>query len=212
MVALRHSRHTNEKMFFTFDGIDGTGKSTQANLFCDWLTNQGKTVVHCRDPGSTKVGEQLRDIVLQRGDLAIDARSETLIYMAARAQLVEEIIQPALARGDFVVSDRYLLANVVYQAHGLGLDVDQIWEVGRFATGGLEPARTFLLDMDVAAARRRLQGDADRMEERDMEYFQRVRDGFLAEARRQPDRIVIIAADGTENEVQDTIRAASGIS
>jgi dTMP kinase len=94
----------------------------------------------------------------------------------------------------------------------LGLDVDQIWEVGRFATGGLEPARTFLLDMDVAAARRRLQGDADRMEERDMEYFQRVRDGFLAEARRQPDRIVIIAADGTENEVQDAIRAASGIS
>jgi dTMP kinase len=199
-------------MFFTFDGIDGTGKSTQANLFCDWLTNQGKTVVHCRDPGSTKLGEQLRDIVLQRGDLAIDARSETLIYMAARAQLVEEIIRPALARGDFVVSDRYLLANVVYQAHGLGLDVDQIWEVGRFATGGLEPARTFLLDMDVAAARRRLQGDADRMEERDMEYFQRVREGFLAEARRQPDRIVIIAADGTENEVQDAIRAASEIS
>ena len=199
-------------MFFTFDGIDGTGKSTQANLFCDWLKNQGKTVVHCRDPGSTKVGEQLREIVLQRGDLAIDARSETLIYMAARAQLVEEIIRPALAQGDFVVSDRYLLANVVYQAHGLGLDVDQIWEVGRFATGGLEPARTFLLDMDVAAARRRLQGDTDRMEERNMEYFQRVRDGFLAEARRQPDRIVIIAADGTENEVQDTIRAASGIS
>lgn len=199
-------------MFFTFDGIDGTGKSTQANLFCDWLTNQGKTVVHCRDPGSTQVGEQLREIVLQRGDLTIEARAETLIYMAARAQLVEEIIRPALAARSVVVSDRYLLANVVYQAYGFGLDVDQVWEVGRFATGGLEPTRTFLLDMDVAAARKRLLGDADRMEERDMEYFERVRAGFLAEARRQPERIIVITADGTVKEVQNSIRAASGIS
>ncbi len=199
-------------MFFTFDGIDGTGKSTQASLFCAWLTERGKTVVHCRDPGSTQVGEQLREIVLGRGDLRIGARAETLIYMAARAQLVEEIVRPALAAGNVVVSDRFLLANVVYQAHGFGLDADEVWQVGRFATGGLEPTRTFLLDMDVPAARRRLQGDADRMEERDLDYFQRVRDGFLAEARRHAGQIVVIPADGAVNEVQDAIRAVSGIS
>jgi dTMP kinase len=199
-------------MFFTFDGIDGTGKSTQASLFCAWLTGQGKTVVHCRDPGSTAVGEQLREIVLQRGDLKIGARAETLIYMAARAQLVEEIVRPALAAGNVVVSDRFLLANVVYQAHGFGLEAGDVWEVGRFATGGLEPTRTFLLDMDVAAARKRLQGDADRMEGRDADYFQRVRDGFLLEARQHADQIVVIAANRAVNEVQADIRAAAGIS
>ena len=196
-------------MFFTFDGIDGTGKSTQLELFCQWLESLGQDVVRCRDPGTTQTGEQLRSIVLKRNDLRINARSETLIYMAARAQLVHEIIRPALAAGRCVVSDRFLLANVVYQAYGFGLDPDDVWNVGEFATGGLHPQRTFLLDLDVETARQRITGDADRMERRDTEYFQRVRDGFLTEARRRPDQIVVINADQTPDQVHADIRAAT---
>lgn len=198
-------------MFFTFDGIDGTGKSTQLDLFCQWLESLGKQVVRCRDPGTTPAGEQLREIVLQRKDLLIDARCETLIYMAARAQLVQEVIRPALDEGKFVVSDRFLLANVVYQAYGFSLEPSDVWSLGEFATGGLLPDQTFVLDMDIADARKRLTGDADRLESRDAEYFERVRQGFLTEARRHPDQIAIINADQTPDEVHADIRAASGL-
>jgi dTMP kinase len=198
-------------MFFTFDGIDGTGKSTQLDLFCHWLESLGKDVVRCRDPGTTKTGEQLRNLVLQRNDLQIDVRSETLIYMAARAQLVHEIIRPALEVGKYVVSDRFLLANVVYQAYGFGLAPDAVWDVGEFATGGLHPDRTFLLDLDVATAKQRLTGDADRLERRGQEYFERVRQGFLTEARQRTEQIVIINADQTPEQVHADIRAASGL-
>ena len=109
-------------MFISFDGVDGVGKSTQTELFVEWLREQGQTVVTCRDPGSTELGERLRTLVLKASDIKIDAESEMLLYMAARAQLVAEVIQPALAAGQFVVSDRFLLANVVYQGHAAGLD------------------------------------------------------------------------------------------
>jgi dTMP kinase len=198
-------------MFFTFDGIDGTGKSTQLDLFCQWLESRGKKVVRCRDPGTTQTGEQLRNIVLRRSDLQIDVRSETLIYMAARAQLVHEIIRPALAAGKCVVSDRFLLANVVYQGYGFDLEPDAVWDIGEFATDGLHPHRTFLLDLDVVIAKQRLTGDADRMERRDQEYFERVRQGFLTEARRRPEQIVIINADQTPAQVHADIRVASGL-
>lgn len=194
-------------MFFTFDGIDGTGKSTQLDLFCKWLESQGKDVVRCRDPGTTPLGEKLRNVVLGRGELQIDARAETLIYMAARAQLVQEVVRPALANGQFVVSDRFLLANVVYQAYGFNLQPEAVWSVGAFATDGLQPDRTFLLDLDVATAKKRLTGDADRMESRDDAYFERVRQGFLTEARTQPDRIAIIDAGQTPEKVHQDILA-----
>jgi dTMP kinase len=194
--------------FFTFDGIDGTGKSTQAELFCRWLGELGKTVVRCRDPGSTELGEQLRGILLGISQLAIAKRSETLLYMAARAQLVDEIIKPALDSGSTVVSDRFLLANIVYQAYGWGLNVEEVRELGRFATGGLAPSMTFVMDMEIQAAAARLDGPTDRMERREMAYFQRVREGFLAEARRQPESIVVIHADQPVERVQADIRAA----
>src|SRR5206468_12786864 len=124
-------------------------------LFAEWLCGKGQDVVTCRDPGSTALGEKLREIVLGRDTTPIDRRSEMLLYMAARAQLVEEVIRPALAARKTVVSDRFLLANVVYQGHAGGLDVESIWRVGEVATGGLTPDITFLLDMpaDEASAR-----------------------------------------------------------
>src|SRR4051812_26016121 len=127
-------------MFISFDGIDGVGKSTQVALITDALRAQGHEVVVCRDPGSTSLGERIRDVLLTSDSKTpIGRRSEMLLYMAARAQLVEEIIRPALELGKVVIADRYLLANVVYQGHAGGLDPNEIWEVGRIATQGLQP-------------------------------------------------------------------------
>jgi dTMP kinase len=195
--------------FFTFDGIDGAGKSTQIELFCDYLREHGEAVVVCRDPGGTTLGEKVREIVLHADDsVAICPTSEMLLYMASRAQLVDEVIRPALAEGKTVVSDRFLLANVVYQGHADGLDVDSLWRVGQVATGGLAPDLTFLLDIPVELAETRLGATLDRMERRGPEYRHRLRDGFLAEAK-QNNRIVVIPADRPIDEVQASIRAAA---
>ena len=141
-------------MFLSIDGGDGTGKSTQVELLAQWLRQQGRDVVTCRDPGSTPLGEAVRNILLDRHDLHIDRRSEMLLYMAARAQMVEEVIRPALEQGKTVLCDRYLLANVAYQGYGGGLDVPTLWEVGRVATGGLMPDLTIVLDVPAGGGRR----------------------------------------------------------
>src|SRR6187455_345848 len=134
-------------MFFSFDGVDGSGKSTQIRLLADALRQRGLSVVTCRDPGSTALGERLREILLNHHGTAIHRRSEMLLYMASRAQLVEEVIRPALAAGRIVISDRYVLANVVYQAHAGGLDPADVWRVGEITVGGLMPRLVFVLDM-----------------------------------------------------------------
>ena len=152
-------------MFLSIDGGDGTGKSTQVELLGQWLRQRGHDVVACRDPGSTPLGEAVRSILLDRHDLHIDRRSEMLLYMAARSQMVEEVIRPALEQGKTVVSDRYLLANVVYQGHGGGLDVATLWEVGRVATGGLMPDLTIVLDVPAEVAAARMARPLDRMEQ-----------------------------------------------
>lgn len=144
-------------MFFSFDGLDGVGKSTQIQLFCEWLTARGHTVVSCRDPGATQLGEAVREILLKQAGPAIGRMSEMLLYMAARAQLVEEIIQPALSVGKTIVSDRFLLSNIVYQGHAGGLEVAELWRIGNVITRGVQPNLTFLLDLPPAAAQGRLQ-------------------------------------------------------
>jgi len=196
-------------MFFSIDGGDGTGKSTQIDRFCNWLCQQGHEVVACRDPGSTPLGDVLRDVLLHRHDLDIDRRSEMLLYMAARAQLVAEVIRPALQAGKIVVADRYLLANVVYQGYGGGLDVQTLWEVGRIATGGLLPDLTIVLDLPPEVATARIHRDPDRMEKQGLEFHTRVREGFLNEARRQPGQIVVIDASRPVDIVQEDLRVAA---
>src|SRR5262249_7738243 len=152
-------------MFFSLDGVDGVGKTTQLDLFCAWLRSLGHTVRFCRDPGSTPLGEEIRKLLLEhREGFSIARRSEMLLYMAARAQLVDEVIAPALAAGEVVVSDRYLLANVVYQGHAGGLDVESIWQVGEVATAGVAPNLTILLDMPLEISAERLNRPLDRME------------------------------------------------
>jgi dTMP kinase len=197
-------------MFFSIDGIDGTGKSTQMRLLVDWLQQQGHEVVECRDPGSTGMGEAVRRILLDHHDFEIHRRSEMLLYMAARAQLVEEVIRPALAAGKTVVSDRFLVANVVYQGHAGGLDIETLWNVGRVATDGIYPDRVLLLDMSVEAADARMQRELDRMESQGDDFRHRLRDGFLAEAKRDPQRIAVIDASQTVEDVHTAMLAAAG--
>src|SRR6185312_283529 len=197
-------------MFFSFDGADGGGKTTQQRLFCEWLRSSGRDVVACRDPGSTRLGGAIRQILLSGGGVPIARTSEMLLYMAARAQLVEEVIAPALAAGKTVVSDRYLLANLVYQGHAGGLDLDELRQIGGVATKGLEPTLSFVLDLpdDVAAAR--LNRPLDRMEQQGDAFRAALRAGYLAEAGRQPERIVVIDAARSIDAVQTDIRAAAG--
>jgi dTMP kinase len=204
-----HIPHPAIPMFFSLDGVDGAGKSTQLRLFGDWLRERGFEVVACRDPGSTKLGEAVRGLLLDAHATPIGRRAEMLLYMAARAQLVEEVIAPALAAGKTVVSDRYLLANIVYQGHAGGLDVDSIREIGRMATAGLMPDLSFVLDLAQETAAGRIERALDRMERQPDEFRQALRRGYLDEARRDPDRIVVIDAARSIEAVQADIRTAA---
>jgi len=195
-------------VFISLDGVDGVGKSTQLAALADWLRESGREVVTCRDPGSTELGEAVRRLLLATGGAPICRTSEMLLYMASRAQLVEQVIRPALDAGKTVLADRYLLANVVYQGHAGGLDVDTLWEIGRVATGGLRPTLTVVLDMPPEAAARRLERSLDRMESQGDDFRERLRRGFLDEAARRADEIVVIDAARSIDTVQTDIRAA----
>jgi dTMP kinase len=191
-------------IFVSLDGVDGTGKSTQCRLLADWLRARRWEVTACVDPGGTAVGGVVRELLLHhRGDISMAA--ETLLFMASRAQLTAEVIRPALDAGCAVIADRYLLANVVYQGHAGGLNPQQLWEIGRFATGDLEPDLTLVFDLSVEKALARRDRPPDRMERRELEYHERVRQGFLAEARRRPDRIRVIDADQAVEAVHQLV-------
>ena len=194
--------------FIVLDGMDGAGKSSQLGPLVEWLRASGREVVTCRDPGSTAVGDAIRAILLDRHDLSLNPTSEMLLYMAARAQLVAEVVAPALARGAWVVSDRFLLSNIVYQGHAGGLDPATIRSVGGVATGGLAPDLVLVLDLDLVTASRRLDRPLDKLESRGDAYRQRLRDGYLGEAGADPERIRVIDATGTPNAVTAAVRGA----
>jgi dTMP kinase len=191
--------------FISLDGLDGSGKSTQCRLLADWLRARGSAVTQCTDPGGTAVGDVIRVLLLEHRH-QMSLACEALLFMASRAQLTAEVIRPALDAGRTVVADRFLLANVVYQGHAGGLDPDQLWQIGWLTTGGLEPDLTVVLDFPVEAALLRRKGPADRVESRDAAYHRRVREGFLIEARRRPERICVVDAAQSVETVQERIR------
>lgn len=197
-----------QSRFISLDGIDGAGKSAQIGRLADWLRSRGQTVTTCRDPGSTPVGDAVRSILLDRHDLHLAPTAEMFLYMAARAQLVAEVVSPALGRGEWVVSDRYLLANIVYQGHAGGLDPEDIRTVGDVATGGLMPDLVLLLDVDLETSSRRLDRPLDKLENRGNEFRTRLRAGYLDEAARHGDRIVVIDATAGIDDVAARIRTA----
>jgi dTMP kinase len=192
-------------LFFSLDGLDGCGKSTQCRLLAEHLRGKGIQVTTCADPGGTPVGAQLREILLHhRQDMTLAC--EALLFMASRAQLVHEVIRPALDARHVVISDRYLLANIVYQGHAGGLDPEQLWQTGKLSTGGLEPDLTLVLDLPVEVAAGRRTGPADRFESRGPAYHARVRTGFLLEAERHRERMHVIEANRPPDEVFQAIR------
>ena len=192
--------------FIVLEGMDGAGKSSQVTSLVEYLEQRGCRVTTCRDPGATPAGDAIRAILLDRHDLQLSPTAEMLLYMAARAQLVAEVIEPALARGEWVVSDRYLLSNVVYQGHAGGLDPEAIRAVGQVATGGRLPDLAIVLDVDLATAASRLDRPLDKLENRGDGYRQRLREGYRREAAAAPDMIHIVDATGPPAEVAAAIR------
>ena len=193
--------------FIALDGPDGGGKSTQQARVAAWLRQAGREVVACRDPGGTPLGDRLRALVMGRDQAAIGMRAEMLLYMASRAQLVEEVIRPATEMGKIVLADRFLLANMVYQGVAGGLDPAEILRVGLVATGGLLPDLTIVLDVPAEVANARTGGARDRIEDRPDAYKEAVRAGFRDAARIYPAPVVVLDACGDIDETFHAIRA-----
>jgi len=192
--------------FITFEGSEGSGKSTQAKLCCSYLRSKKKSVLHIREPGGVKISEQIRRILLNVKNTKMSKECETLLYMAARAQLVKEIIAPALAKGKIVICDRFLDSTVAYQGYGCGVSVKAIKKIGRFATLGLKPHLTFVFDIKTKEGLSRTGRIKDRIERRSLDYHNRVRRGYLNMARLEPRRIKIIKVDGTKKEIRQIVQ------
>ncbi len=195
---MNHQEKTS--VFISVDGIDGVGKSTQLERLNDYLRDRGADVLLVRDPGSTELGARLREILLG-SNLEMHRRTEAMLFMASRCEMVEAIIKPAIAKGLTVVSDRFLLANVVYQSIGGTVAADQLWELGLLANGNLRPDLTLLFDMPAADAAARMCGPADRMESRGIEYMESVRQAFLRELPKSSPEVAVIDAGRSPEEV-----------
>lgn len=191
--------------FITFEGIDGCGKSTQASLLVNHLREKGLEVVHTREPGATTIGQQIRRIFLHSGNMEMGPVTEVLLMAADRADHVLQVVRPALARGATVVCERYVDSTEAYQGFGGQVPREAIRPLNEFATGGLLPDLTLLLDLDPIDAARRRDRDPDRLEAKDREFHKRVRDGYLAIAKENPHRVVMVDASGTTDEVHRRI-------
>ena len=195
-------------LFITFEGGDGSGKSTQAELLSDWLAESGRTIVRSREPGGTDVGVELREIVLHsRGH--ISPRAEALIYAADRAQNIDTKVRPAVERGDIVIQDRYLDSSVAYQGAGRVLNPTEVRDISVWATEDFRPHLTILLDLDEAIGRERLdevRTRFDRLEAEKSDFHARVRAGYLALAAAEPERFLVLPATDSIASIAAAIR------
>jgi dTMP kinase len=197
-------------LFLAFEGVEGSGKSTQASRLADDLRGRGLEVVHAREPGSTPLGERVRALVLDEHRLGIPGRSELFLMLAARAAFIEHVVMPALSAGKVVIADRFELSTLAYQGAGRGLPVAEIDRCNRFATQGISPDATILLDLPPEEGSRRQMAAAkrpDRMEQEDVEFHRRVARGY-ADLAGSVDGLVRIDAAGTIEEVEARVRAA----
>ncbi|MBT1678118.1 dTMP kinase [Curtobacterium aurantiacum] len=197
--------------FITLEGGDGAGKTTQAELLSAWLAEHGRTVLRTREPGGTDLGVRIREMVLhERGHVA--PRAEALLYAADRAQHVETVVRPAIARGEVVLQDRYIDSSVAYQGVARGLGSEQVRSVSEWAADGLVPDLTVLLDLDVTIGRARVaaaRGDTfDRLESEAEGFHESVRQAFLAMADAEPSRFLVVDASAPTDAVQRAVRAA----
>jgi len=190
-------------MFVTFEGLDGSGKSTQAELLRARLESDGIDVVSTREPGGTELGEGVRDLVLHGGH--VGPWAEALLYVAARAQLVDEVIRPALERGATVICDRYLDSSIAYQGVGRELGLERVLDLNLAAVGGLLPTRTFLLELDPSDVPSRIQRHYDRLEREGDDFRIRAAAGYRDLADRFPDRIVVLDATRPADELAEEV-------
>ncbi len=199
-------------MFLTFEGVDCSGKTTQAAILVDALRAAGGTRVHViREPGGTAISERLREILLDRSNLELSDLTELFLFSASRAQLVRDIILPALGRGEIVVCDRFYDSTTAYQGYGRGLDLEAVRMINSVATGGTDPDLTVLVDISVGEiqARKAASGKGtDRMESAGREFYERVRGGYLAIARGNPERFVVIDGMRSVEDIARDVRRA----
>ncbi len=195
-------------MFITLEGSEGSGKTSQLPALEEFLRHQGVPLYVTREPGGTPIGSQVREILMGMENKAMHARTEILLFCASRAQLVEEVIRPRLAAGQVVLCDRYADSTLAYQGYGRGVDLDWLRRLLDFATGGLKPDLTLLLDVDVEEGLRRKRSSREwnRLDAEEVAFYQKVRQGYLAMAAAEPQRWVVIDAGLSKPQVQQTMR------
>jgi dTMP kinase len=195
-------------MFITLEGPEGSGKTSHIPHLVEYLREKGYTVFPTREPGGTSIGEQIREVIHDLKNVEMHPRTETLLYQAARAQIVEQVIQPRLKAGGIVISDRYYDSTIAYQGYGHQQDLNQVRALVKYATGGLTPDLTVLLDVDVEEGLRRKKKDDEwnRLDAYTVEFHQRVRAGYLEMVRQEPERWVVIDAGKDWSAVQEELR------
>jgi dTMP kinase len=193
--------------FITIEGTEGVGKSTNIAFIKSWLEAKNISLLHTREPGGTPFAEEIRELLLSQREEAIDAKSELLLMYAARAQHVNQKIKPALEQGQWVLCDRFSDASFAYQGAGRALGLNKLSELDQWVLEGFKPDLTILLDLPVAVGLSRAQerGPIDRFEEEKVEFFEQVRDGYLQIAQQEPDRVKVVDARGSLEEVQQQI-------
>jgi len=209
-----HIKYVNKKgsdliiMFITLEGPEGSGKTSHLPYLAEYLREKGHTVFPTREPGGTSISEQIRDILHDLKNAEMHPRTETLLYQAARAQIVEQIIKPRLGDGEIVISDRYYDSTIAYQGYGHQQDLEQVRALVHYATGGLVPDLTVLLDLDVEAGlKRKKKGDEwNRMDAYTVEFHQRVRAGYLEMVKQEPNRWVVVDSEQKWDDVQEELR------
>jgi len=193
-------------LLIAFEGGEGAGKTTQARLLAIWLREQGYDVIATQEPGATKVGMRLRALLLDTAHTGLSPRAEALMYAADRAEHVESVIAPALERGTVVVTDRYVDSSIAYQGRGRNQPVSEMVELNKWATGGVEPDLTILLDLPPEAGLSRRTASADRLEAEPTDFHERVREGFLAQATADPDRYLVLDATRPPGQISAAIQ------
>ena len=192
--------------FITFEGSEGSGKSTQANLLLQYLKRRGIPVMLLREPGGVRISEAIRGLLLDVKNAEMTKESETLLYMVSRAQLVEEILKPALKKGTVILCDRFLDSTIAYQGYGNGVDIEMIKRTGAFATQGIAPGLTLLFDIDTGKGLSRTNAVKDRIELRSVDYHRRVRKGYLTLAKQNRKRFRVILVNQDKEAIFEIVR------
>ena len=191
-------------LFITFEGADGCGKTTQMKLLAEYLKNNGKNVVLTREPGGKGLGEKVREILLNYEGPVSD-RCESFLFLADRAQNIDIIVNPAVKEGKIVLCDRHIDSTIAYQGYGRGLDIERINMLNNIATNGIKPDLTFVFDIDVETSMKRVGKEKDRMESAGIEFHNRVRHGYLELAKQEPQRIKVLDATKSIEEIHNNV-------